>query len=70
MSSTASGVTLENLRARRDEILRIAAARGAHNIRVFGSVAPHALGTRSRDKPFRYAETPAFRRNRYQVINA
>ncbi len=33
-------MTLENLRSRRrDDILRIAAARGAHNIRVFGSVA-------------------------------
>ncbi len=33
------GLTLENLRARREEILRIAAAHGAHNVRVFGSVA-------------------------------
>lgn len=31
--------TLADLRARRDEILRIAAARGASNVRVFGSVA-------------------------------
>ena len=30
--------TLNTLRARRDEILRIAAAAGAHNVRVFGSV--------------------------------
>ena len=47
MSSTASGVTLENLRARRDEILRIAAARGAHNVRVFGSVARDEAGPTS-----------------------
>jgi predicted nucleotidyltransferase len=31
--------TLEDLRARREEILRVAARHGAHNIRVFGSVA-------------------------------
>jgi hypothetical protein len=31
--------TLEDLRARRDEILEIAARRGARNVRVFGSVA-------------------------------
>jgi predicted nucleotidyltransferase len=30
---------LDELRARRDEILRVSAARGAHNVRVFGSVA-------------------------------
>lgn len=35
----ANRLTLEDLRARREEILRIAATRGAHNIRVFGSVA-------------------------------
>jgi predicted nucleotidyltransferase len=34
-----SGPTLGDLRERRDEILRLASARGAHNIRVFGSVA-------------------------------
>lgn len=33
------GLTLEDLRARREEILRIAAAHGARNVRVFGSVA-------------------------------
>jgi uncharacterized protein len=33
------GPTLEDLRARRDEILRIAAAEKARNVRVFGSVA-------------------------------
>ena len=31
--------TLESLRARRDDILRIAIRHGAHNARVFGSVA-------------------------------
>ena len=31
--------TLANLRARRDEILRIAAKHGVRNVRVFGSVA-------------------------------
>lgn len=32
-------LTLDELRGRREDILRIASARGAHNIRVFGSVA-------------------------------
>jgi predicted nucleotidyltransferase len=32
-------LTLDELRARRRDILRLAAARGASNIRVFGSVA-------------------------------
>ena len=36
---SAAGLTLAELRARREELLRIAAARGAHNVRVFGSVA-------------------------------
>lgn len=31
--------SLETLRARRDDILRIAMRHGAHNVRVFGSVA-------------------------------
>ncbi|MBI3976905.1 MAG: nucleotidyltransferase family protein [Chloroflexi bacterium] len=31
--------TIEGLRARREEILRIAAGHGAHDVRVFGSVA-------------------------------
>ena len=39
MASQLGRTTLDDLRARRDEIVRIAAARGAHNIRVFGSVA-------------------------------
>lgn len=34
-----SGVTIEDLRERKDEILRIAARHGARNVRVFGSVA-------------------------------
>jgi predicted nucleotidyltransferase len=33
------GMTLEGLRARRTDIEHVAARRGAHNIRVFGSVA-------------------------------
>lgn len=33
------GMTLAKLRARREEIIHIAALRGAHNVRVFGSVA-------------------------------
>lgn len=32
-------MTIEELRRHRDDILRIAASRGASNIRVFGSVA-------------------------------
>lgn len=41
MSETTTGrpPTLEELRARREEILEIAARHGASNIRVFGSVA-------------------------------
>ena len=34
-----AGMTLEQLRHRRDEVLQLAAAHGASNIRVFGSVA-------------------------------
>lgn len=37
--SRKPALTLDDLRARRNEILAIAARRGAHNIRVFGSVA-------------------------------
>jgi predicted nucleotidyltransferase len=33
------GMTLAQLRVRRDEIVRVAAAHDAHNVRVFGSVA-------------------------------
>jgi predicted nucleotidyltransferase len=39
MVETRTGMTLAALRARREEITRIAAARGARNLRVFGSVA-------------------------------
>ena len=41
------GLTLDGLRARRAEILRIAAARGARNVRVFGSVARNEAGADS-----------------------
>lgn len=39
MSDATARLTLEALRARREEILRIATAHGACNIRIFGSVA-------------------------------
>ncbi len=39
MVETNAALTLTDLRARRAEILRIAAARGARKVRVFGSVA-------------------------------
>lgn len=39
MVNTTSGPTLDKLRVRRDEILRVASANGASNVRVFGSVA-------------------------------
>jgi len=39
MVRTKCAPTLADLRARRREILQIAAARGARNVRVFGSVA-------------------------------
>jgi predicted nucleotidyltransferase len=41
MSATAAGQppTLDELRARRDEILEVASRHGVSNIRVFGSVA-------------------------------
>jgi predicted nucleotidyltransferase len=38
-TTTMSGLTLESLRERREQILRIAAEHGAHTVRVFGSVA-------------------------------
>ena len=47
MDHGASPITLNDLRARREEILRIAAARGARNIRVFGSVARGEAGAGS-----------------------
>jgi predicted nucleotidyltransferase len=39
MSPLKVRLTLADLQARRHEILRIAAAHGAHGVRVFGSVA-------------------------------
>lgn len=39
--------TLEEMRARRAEILEIAARHGAHNVRVFGSVARGDAGPES-----------------------
>lgn len=39
MIEIGRALTLKDLQALRDEILCIAAARGAYNIRVFGSVA-------------------------------
>lgn len=41
------GLTLADLRARRDEILRVAAAHGARNVRVFGSAARGQAGPES-----------------------
>lgn len=38
-ASENGGMTLDELRARRDEILQLAASHGASNVRVFGSVA-------------------------------
>jgi uncharacterized protein len=38
-TTARGGMTLEQLRRRREDILRIAAAHGASNVRVFGSVA-------------------------------
>jgi uncharacterized protein len=40
-------LVLSELRARRDEILAVAARRGASNVRVFGSVARGEAGVRS-----------------------
>jgi len=47
MAHVTDRLTLQDLRARRDEILRIAASRGAHNVRVFGSVARGEAGPES-----------------------
>ncbi|TAK35501.1 MAG: DNA polymerase subunit beta [Chloroflexota bacterium] len=41
---TDRGPTLEEVRARRQEILQIAARHGARNVRVFGSVARGEAG--------------------------
>lgn len=40
-------LTVERLRARRSDVLRVAAARGASNVRVFGSVARGEAGPAS-----------------------
>jgi predicted nucleotidyltransferase len=45
--STATAPTLAQLAARRAEILKLAAARRAHNVRVFGSVARGEADERS-----------------------
>src|SRR5437588_2058146 len=37
--SRSNGMTLDELKRRREDILRVAAAHGAANVRVFGSVA-------------------------------
>lgn len=47
MTQIERGLTLDGLRARREEILRIAAARGARNVCVFGSVARGEAGAHS-----------------------
>ncbi|HYT11061.1 MAG TPA: nucleotidyltransferase domain-containing protein [Mycobacteriales bacterium] len=40
-------MTVEELRRRRTDVLRLAAARGASNVRIFGSVARGEAGARS-----------------------
>lgn len=47
MAGGTGTLTLEDLRARREEIVRIAAAHGASNVRVFGSVARGAADAAS-----------------------
>lgn len=47
MAQVDRGVTLEDLRARREEILQIAERLGARNVRVFGSVARGEADERS-----------------------
>ena len=44
METTHEIPTLAILRSRRGEILRVAASHGAHNVRVFGSVARGEAG--------------------------
>lgn len=44
MDATHEIPTLAELRSKRREILRVAASRGAHNVRVFGSVARGEAG--------------------------
>ena len=47
MAPIADRLTLEDSRNRRDEILRIAASRGASNVRVFGSIVQGSAGPES-----------------------
>ena len=47
MPNAPDTLTLAGLRARRQEILRVAASRGARNVRVFGSVARDEAGADS-----------------------
>lgn len=47
MADVKETPTLEQIRARRDEILEIAAKHGAHDVRVFGSVARGDAGPES-----------------------
>jgi predicted nucleotidyltransferase len=47
MKHAASRLTLQELRERRSEILHIAAARGATNVRAFGSVDRGEAGPES-----------------------
>lgn len=47
MARIADRLTLEDLRNRRDEILHIAASRGASNVRVFGSIVQGSAGPES-----------------------
>jgi predicted nucleotidyltransferase len=51
VTETATGrpPTLDELRARRDEILELAARHGASNVRVFGSVARGDAGANDVD---------------------
>lgn len=47
MVSGDNAPTLSALRARREDLLRIAAAHGAHDVRIFGSVARDEAGPAS-----------------------
>lgn len=44
MGKVADRPTLADIQARRDEILRVATAHGATNVRIFGSVARDEAG--------------------------
>ena len=47
MAKAAQAPTMEALRARREDILRVASAHGVRNVRVFGSVARGESGSGS-----------------------